>query len=98
MLPDEVEHEAGRLVVVLAQAAAELLEEQCRTVRGAQEQQGVDSRKVHTLVEQIYREEDGDLATAQALECGPALLFRAIAPDRHRRHAARWKTRAMKRA
>ena len=55
---DEVEHGAERLARCLAQAAAELLEEQRRALGRAQHEHGVDGGDVDALVEQVDGEHD----------------------------------------
>ena len=54
---DEVEHREALFVVAAPEAATELLEEQRRALRGAQEQDGVDVGYVDALVEEVDAEQ-----------------------------------------
>src|SRR5690242_2574350 len=58
LCPDEVEHREIRLAVGQAQAASKLLQEDRRTLSGPQQQDRVNSGKVHALVEQVDGEEN----------------------------------------
>ena len=85
--PDEVEDRAHRLPRGTPQAASQLLEEEGRAVRGAQEEEGVDDGQVDALVEQVDREDDIHPACREIRQSGSALLVRAVGPDGNRADA-----------
>ena len=71
------------LPVALAQAAAELLQEQGRALGRPQEQERVDVRHVDALVEQVDGEHDVRLARRRGRAALPGRSSgRAVAPDR----------------
>ncbi len=82
---DEVEHGAEGLALRPAQAAAELLEEQRRALGRPQHQHGVDRGHVDTLVEEINREDDANLAVGEVFQRRRALSRRAVTPHRDSR-------------
>ena len=87
MCSHEVEDRTERLVLGLAQPAAELLEEQRRTLRRAEHEHGVDSRHVDTLVEQVDGEHHVHVAGRQLAQCLLPFRCRRLTRDRNRRNA-----------
>ncbi len=74
LLADEVEHEARWLVLVVAEAAAELLQEEGRALGGPEQQESVHERQVDALVVEIAGEEHVHFALAQpGCRTGPLL-------------------------
>ena len=78
----EVEHRAHRLARRAAQSPAELLQEQHRAVRGAQQQQRGDHGDVDALVEQVDREDHLHPPVGQVTQRRLALDGRAVGPHR----------------
>ena len=68
MLTDEVERRQHRLAPRAAQTAAELLQEDRRALRRAEEQHRVDLREVEALVEEVGGEEAVHLAVSPLLQ------------------------------
>jgi hypothetical protein len=65
VLADKVEHQAALLARCQAQAAADLLLEQHRALRGPQQQQRVDHRQVDAFVVEVDRHQRTQLAAEQ---------------------------------
>jgi hypothetical protein len=87
VLAHKVKDEAPAFSTVLSESAAELLKEQRRAVRRAEQQERVNVWEVDALVEEVDREEHVDLAAAQVVERSSPLIFRAVAPDGRGWHA-----------
>ena len=68
MVADEVDDGERILAVLDPEAAAQLLQEDDRRLRGPQHQHGVDVGDVETLVEQVDGEDDFQLTAAQFVE------------------------------
>ena len=79
LLADEVDHGQVRLAFGTAKAAAELLREDGRALRGPQEQDGVDARHVDTLAEDVDGETTRSSPAASRRERRRARL--GVAPD-----------------
>jgi hypothetical protein len=71
---DEVEDRACALPGGLAETASELLQEERRTVRWTEEQEGVDVRDVDALVEKVDREDDAHLPIRKVVQRCAALF------------------------
>src|SRR5687767_5710145 len=72
---NEVEDGQASLALFVAQAATKLLEEDRGALGRTKEQDGVDGRQVHALVEEVAREQHVDLADPQLLESlGPFVV------------------------
>jgi hypothetical protein len=65
VLTDEVQHEAAGLAGVMTEPTSELLEEQRRALRGAEEEQGIDKGHVDALVVEIAHEHHVDCALGE---------------------------------
>jgi hypothetical protein len=78
--PDEVEHRAYRLAFGQPQATAQLLEEECRAVRGTQQQKGVNGGNVDTFVEKVHGEDDLKSSRFEVDKCPRTLVVRCVAP------------------
>ena len=81
MHADEVEDRAHRLAVGLAEAAAELLEEERGALGGTQHQDGVDRGDVDAFVEEVNGEEDGQAAVPEVAQGSVAFVVGCLAPD-----------------
>ena len=84
MSADEVQHGACRLAGRLAEAAAKLLQEECRTLRRSEHQNRVDCRHVDALVEQVNGEHNPDSSVGEILERRLAVGARTVAPHGNR--------------
>ena len=71
---DEIEDQAALLALGQTQSAADLLLEQHRALRRAQQEQRIDQRQVDALVEQVAGHQRGDLAPRQHFGRTPALV------------------------
>ena len=61
LLTNEVQDQARNLPLVMAQAAAELLKKESRTLGGPQQNERVDEREINTLVVEVAREQNVDV-------------------------------------
>jgi hypothetical protein len=84
MMANEVKHCADVLLRSQPKTAPELLEEQCRAVRGTEQQQSVDDWDVHAFVEEVDGEHDADPSGGEVDERLPAIFRRTVRPHRHR--------------
>ena len=73
-LTDKIQHREAVLARGMAQAAAQLLEEDGQTFGGAQEQDDVDLRHIDAFAQFVHREEKGEPAAPQVLEQPGTLL------------------------
>ena len=85
MVADEVEHRAERLRGSTSETAAELLEEERRTLGRAQQQERVDVGNVDAFVEEVDGEDHVDPSGFQVAQCARSFVLRTIAPDGDRR-------------
>ena len=98
MHANEVEDRAERLVVGLAETAAELLEKQRGALGRTQHQDGVDRRDVDAFVEQVDGEDDRHLPVAEIAQRPVALVVGCLSPDRGCGDASRLNSSVMNRA
>ena len=86
MSADEIQHGAEALALGPPQPTAELLQKQGGALGRAQHEQGVHRGHVDTLVEEIHREDDADLACREVFQGGGTIVRRTVPPDGDRRH------------
>src|SRR5690606_16502529 len=84
VLPKEIQNRAYGFAIVLAESAAQLLQEHCRAIGGPEHDHGVDRRDVDSLVEQVHGEDCLQATALQILKSGASGVLRRVSSDRSR--------------
>ena len=86
-MTDEIDDHALSLAGVLAQSPTQLLQKKRRAIGGPQHQQGINRGHIHTLVEDVHREDDPQIAAGQPAQSVLPHLCGRLTGDGHSSNA-----------